>query len=106
MADELVRVLKDHALGIQPSGGVCRFGDWTEKPYGSILWGSDDYEYHLAEVIRRHVAQEIVDEIDRCADVLVTEADESGNYLVAATLQKAADIARVTGGLPKRGDDA
>jgi len=104
MSDSLVAVLKDHALGIQPSGGVCRFGDWTEKPYGSVLWGPDDYEHHVAEIVRRHVAQEIVDEIERCTDTLVTEADESGHYLVAAVLQKAADIARVVGDLPKRGD--
>lgn len=103
MIDSLVYVLKDHALGIQPSGNVCRFGDWTEHRYGSLLWGPDEYEQHVAEVVRKHVAKEIVDEIDRCADVLVTDADESGNYLTAAVLQKASDIARVVGGLPKRG---
>lgn len=102
MTDSLVRVLTDHRLGIQPSGGVCRFGDWTEKPYGSLLWGPNDWEEHVAEVVRRHVAQGIVDEIERCTDVLVTETDESGNYIVAAVLQKACDIARVVGDLPNR----
>lgn len=102
MTDSLVRVLTDHRLGIQPSGGVCHFGDWTERPYGSLMWSSNDYEAHVAEVVRRHVAQEIVDEIERCTDVLVTEADESGNYIVAAVLQKACDIARIVGDLTKR----
>ena len=52
--------------------------------------------------VKAEVATDIVAEIERCADVLVTEADDSGHYLTAAILQKASDIARVAGDLPKR----
>lgn len=54
MTDEKIRmrdVLKAHRLGIQPSGGVCSCGEWTERPYGSVLWGPDDWEEHLEEAL-------------------------------------------------------
>jgi len=44
-------VLKAHELRIQPSGGVCSCGKWTERPYGSLLWGPDDWEEHLEEAL-------------------------------------------------------
>jgi hypothetical protein len=54
MTDEQIRmrdVLKAHQLRIQPSGGVCSCGEWTERPYGSVLWGPDDWEEHLEEAL-------------------------------------------------------
>lgn len=49
--------------------------------------------------IRRDAAEEIISELERCALVLAAESDERGNYLVAAVLQKAVDIARTTAGI-------
>lgn len=53
----------------------------------------------VAGDIRIATAEEIISEIERCALVLATENDETGNYLVAAVLKKAADIVRTTVGI-------
>lgn len=54
-----------------------------------------------AEDIRTATAEEVISEIERCALVLATENDETGNYLVAAVLKKAADIVRTTAGISR-----
>lgn len=65
--------------------------------------GTDDQPFHgqreSFEAGYKAAGEEIISEIECCALVLATDSADSGSYLTAAVLQKAADIARTTAGL-------